>query len=410
MKQERYIATRHFTRRFTERFMNRFAEPFKAYAPGVVFSVVLTACGGGQDMPPAGAHDLPGATAEPAAVRLAIAEVETVPFRTRASGSVEPLRRVTPGTKLLGRVAAVAVGEGDRVERGQLLARLESSDLEAAVAQAEAALAMAEAELENARVHHTRMRDLHGRGSVTDKALEDATTGFEIARAAVAQAKANLAAAGVDRGYAEVRSPLAGWVVAKHVEAGDMSAPGAPMFTLEEVSKVKINVSVPEAEVVGLAEGGSARVEVLDRRIDAAIDRIVPAGDPASRTFSVRLLLDNPDGALKSGMFARVSFEHGERRVLRVPPSAVVRRGQLEGLFVVSGSAARKARLRWIKTGRTSAGDGGEARVEILSGLEAGEHYVLAPPPGLDDGEPVTAESVANEPVANEPVANEVAP
>ena len=350
------------------------------------FSLVLalTACGGDTAAPPAATR-----SAEPFAVQTATAHVEAVPSETRASGSVEPLRRVMPGTKVLGRVEAVEVGEGDRVRRGQLLARLESRDLEAAVAQAEAALAMAEARLENARVQHDRMRDLHGRGSVTDKALEDATTGFEVGRAAVAQAEANLAAARVDLGYAEIRSPLAGWVVAKHAEAGDMTAPGAPMFTLEDVSRVKINVSVPEAEVVGLFEGGGARVEVLDRRIDAAIDRIVPAGDPASRTFSVRLLLDNTDGALKSGMFARVSFEHGERAVMRVPASSVVRRGQLEGLFVVSDADALTARLRWIKTGRATAGADGETRVEVLSGIEAGERYVVAPPPGLADGDPV---------------------
>ncbi len=358
---------------------------------------VLVACGGG-DAPPETAPE----TAVPVAVRVAVAEVETVPIQTRASGSVEPYRRVMPGTKILARIETVRVREGDRVERGQLLARLESRDLQAAVAQAEAALAMSEAELENARMQHARMRDLHGRGSVTDKALEDATTGFDVGRAAVAQAEANLAAARVSRSHAEVRSPLSGWVVARNVEAGDMTAPGAPMFTVEDVSKVKINVSVPEAEVVGLAEGGSAQVEILDRRIAAVIDRIVPAGDPASRTFSVRLLLDNPDGMLKSGMFARVSFAHGERRVLQVPASTLVRRGQLEGLFVVSetddarvkgrAAFARKVSLRWIKSGRTTgedAGAGGETRVEILSGLEAGERYVLTPPPGLADGEPI---------------------
>ncbi len=359
----------------------------------LLLTSILAACGGGETPPPVAQSS----SAEPIAVRVATAAVETVPFQTRASGSVEPIRRVMPGTKILGRVESVLVREGDRVVRGQLLARLESRDLEAAVAQASAALAMAEAQHENARVQHERMRDLHGRGSVTDKALEDATTGFQVAGAAVAQAEANLAAARVHLGYAEVKSPFAGWVVAKQVEAGDMTAPGAPMFTVEDVSKVKIEVSVPEAEVVALAEGGAARVEILDRRLAATIDRIVPAGDPASRTFSVQLLLDNSGGAppegepwiLKSGMFARVGFEHGERQVLRVPASAVVRRGQLEGLFVVDGETAR---LRWIKTGRPS-GEAGDERIEVLSGLEEGERYVVAPPPGLADGSPVEVTS-----------------
>ncbi len=356
-----------------------------------LLALILAACGGGEPAETAAAPRDAGAVR----VDVATAAVETVPVQTQASGSVQPIRRVMPGTKILGRIEAVPVREGDRVARGQLLAKLESRDLEAARAQAEAAVAMAGAQLENARVQHERMRDLHGRGSVTDKALEDATTGFQVARAAVAQAEANLAAARVHLGYAEVRSPLAGWVVDKRVEAGDMTSPGAPMFTVEDLSQVKIEVNVPETEVVGLAEGGQARVEVSGRRIEASVDRIAPAGDPASRTFSVQLLLDNPDGALRSGMFARVSFEHGERPVLRVPATAVVRRGQLEGLFVVSddGEAGAVARLRWIKTGRT-AGQGDAVHVEVLSGLDPGERYVVSPPPGLTDGAAITADRV----------------
>ncbi len=370
------------------------AHDMRPYIATSAMVLVLAACGGETPEPAAGSR-----RAEPVTVQVATAAVESVPFLTRASGSVEPIRRVMPGTKILGRVESVLAREGDRVGRGQLLARLESRDLQAAVAQAEAALEMAEAQHENARVQHERMRDLHGRGSVTDKALEDATTGFQVAGAAVAQAEANLAAARVHLGYAEVRSPLAGWVVAKRVEAGDMTAPGAPMFTVEDVSEVKIEVSVPETEVVGLAEGGAARVEILDRRMAATIDRIVPAGDPASRTFSVQLLLDNagggvpPEGAkwiLKSGMFARVSFEHGERQVLQVPASAVVRRGQLEGLFVVSGGAAR---LRWIKTGRRAGDPEGAEKIEVLSGLDAGESYVVEPPSALVDGVSVKVSS-----------------
>ena len=132
-------------------------------------------------------------------------------MRIRTSGSIEPLTQVSPGTKILGRVERMAVREGDRVQRGELLARLESRDLEAAVNQAEANLRMAEARVENARAQRDRMVTLHSSRSVTDKDLEDATTAFRVAEAAVDQAEANTAAARVTLGYAEIRSPLAGW-------------------------------------------------------------------------------------------------------------------------------------------------------------------------------------------------------
>jgi RND family efflux transporter MFP subunit len=336
----------------------------------------LAACGGGESD---AAERETATVAASVDVEIATATLETIPLLTRVTGSLEPLRSVSPGTKILGRVERVAVVEGDRVERGAPLARLESRDLEAAVAQADAAVRMAQAQLENARVQHRRMTDLHGRGSVTDKNLEDATAAFRVAEAGLDQARANLAAARVMLGYAEISSPLAGWVVEKRVEAGDMATPGMPLFTVEDLSKVKVVVQVSEADVGGLAEGAAARVEVLGREYEATIDRVVPAGDPASRTFAVKLVLDNPQGALKSGMFVRASFAHGEQQALRVPETALVRRGQLEGLFLAADDG--RLRLRWVKTGRR---DGG--RVEILSGLEGGERYAVAPPPGVVDG------------------------
>ena len=389
----------------------------------LLVAAMLTACSDGRTEPRQAAEPV----TRPFAVEVATATLETLPEMTRASGSLEPLRRVSPGSKILSRVDHVAVREGDPVAQGALLARLESRDLESAVHQAEAAERLAEAVLDNARAQRDRMGSLHGRGSATDKSLEDATAAFRVAAASVAQAQANLTAARVRLSYAEIRSPLTGWVVARRVETGDMATPGAPLFTLEDSSRVKVIVQVPETEVVGLRAGEAARVEILDREIEAVVDRVVPAGEPASRTFAVQLLLDNPAGELKSGMFARVSFLRGERQALRVATSALVTRGQLEGLFVAGEDG--RVRLRWVRTGHASAGhasaghasagrasaghasaghasaghasaghaSAGHAsapgtaaahasHTEILSGLAAGERYVVAPPPGLIDG------------------------
>jgi RND family efflux transporter MFP subunit len=347
----------------------------------VLAAALLAGCGGDGTAPAAGAPAPPAM-----AIDTAVAAYEAVPEIAEASGGVEPWRRVSPGSKILGRVDEVAVQEGDRVAAGQLLARLERRDLAAAVEQAAAAVAMAEAQAENARRQRERMETLHARGSVTDKNLEDATAGDRVAAAAVAQARANLDAARVAISYSEVRSPLAGWVVERRVQAGDMATPGQPLFTIEDLSRVKVVVEVAEAEVVGLAPGAPATVgiDVLGSELPARVDRVVPAGDPASRTFAVKLVLDNPDGRIKSGMFARARFPRGSRQALLVPRAAVVDRGQLRGLFVVDDGG--RARLRWIKLGRPL----GE-RVEVLAGLEPGERFAVAPPPGLSDGVPVAA-------------------
>lgn len=337
----------------------------------VLLSVV--ACGDGTGATP---EDV----GEAVRVETAAAELLAVADSIEASGAVEPWLRVSPGTKIMGRVSRVAVREADRVREGQLLATLEDSDLRAAVEQARAGVAMAEARLTNAEAQYRRMTELEGRGSATRKSLEDATSGYDVARASLAKAKADLAAAEVTLAYSEIRSPIDGWVVAKSFEEGDMAAPGRPFFTIEQLERVKVVVRVPESDLIGLASGQPAEVEidVLRRSFAAEIDRVVPAGDPASRTFAVELILDNEDGAIKSGMFARARFSRGERQALAIPDAALVQRGQLEGVFVVEGE---RATLRWVKTGRSVDGT-----VEILSGLEAGETFVLRPPDQLRDG------------------------
>jgi RND family efflux transporter MFP subunit len=319
-------------------------------------------------------------------VDITVAAEKAAPAVVTVTGMVEPIVRVSPATKIMGRVDRALVNEGDPVRAGQVLAVLDSRDLAAAVGQAEAAVKMAEANLQNGQAMHRRMVFLHERGSATDKNLEDATTGLRLAEAGLDQAKANLSAAQVMLSYAEVKSPLAGFVTAKRVVSGDMAAPGAPLFTIEDLSRVKIAAQVPESDFVGLEKGQSAsvRIDALGEEFPAKVDRIVPAGDSMSRTFEVQLLLDNGDGRIKPGMFARARFARGTRPELRVPLTALVSRGELRGLFVVEADG--RARLRWVRLGREQDG-----QVTVISGLTPGERFIPAPPSGLADGAAVAA-------------------
>lgn len=337
-------------------------------------AIPLAACAGPDEQAAAPAP----APAIAAQVIEAAPEMVSRPLET--IGNVEPWLRVAPGFKVLGRIETFQVREGDRVHAGQVLVRLERRDLEAAVAQAEAAITTATAQLENARAWHARIARLQERGSATDKSLEDAVAALRVAEAALAQAQAGHAAALVALEYAEVRASLDGTVAARYAEAGDMASPGMPLLTIEDASRVKVAAHVPEADLVGVAVGTpvQVRVDALELARDGRIDSIVPAGDPASRSFTVKVLLDNPGGALRSGMFARVLLPGAEESVLAVPQGALVLRGQLTGVWVVTQGVAR---IRWIRTGRLLDG-----RIEVLSGLEPGEHYLPEPPAGIADG------------------------
>jgi RND family efflux transporter MFP subunit len=297
-----------------------------------------------------------------------------------------PFRRALPGTILMGRVEEVLHREGDRVRSGEVLARVESRDMAARLAQAEAAVAAAKAQEENARLSRERMDRLQSRQAASRKNVEDATSGYEAAAAGLHAAEEGVKAARVAYGYTQVTAPFAGVVTERRVEAGDTAAPGMPLFVLEDTSKMKVEASVAESSLAGLAVGQPVEVSVdasAGGPRKGVLSEILPAGDPRSRTFTVRVVLDNRDGALRSGMFARLLIEKGSRNALAVPESSLVRQGPLTGLFVADSrnEGGSLARLRWITAGETR-----EGRVEILTGLSAGERFVLSPPPALEDG------------------------
>lgn len=345
--------------------------------------LLAIACGGGHERPPREA--LPPVAAPVAAVAQA-------PWASalEATAGIEPFRRATPGTVLMGRVDSIQKREGDTVRAGDVLARIASGDVAARRAQAEAAVSAARAMEENARRTRERMERLHLRQAASDKNLEDAVAGHDAAAAQLRAAEEGVRAAGVYVDYAVVRAPFDGVVSRRNVEKGDMAAPGMALFVVEDLSRMKAVAEVPESAVSGLRAGAPAEVVVtsLGGAIrSGVVDEILPAADPRSRTFTVRVVLDNADGALRSGMFARLRLpgEVGSAGVIvSVPDRAVVRRGPLTGVFTVDDGGV--ARLRWVTLG--TARDGS---VEVLTGLEAGERIVTAPPADLEDGRTVAA-------------------
>lgn len=326
----------------------------------------------------------------PVAVRVQEVERTSVPVLVTAVGTTEPYARANPGTRLMGQVVEVNFAEGDLVRAGQLMVRIESGDLAARKAQAEAGLREARAVLAQAEKDVTRMRNLFAEEAVTQHQLDEAETGYARSRAGVAAAEDAVREAEAHLRYGRVTAPMNGLVVGKNVQPGDLATPGTPLFTLERQDSIKVVADVHERDVPYLSVG--AEVEVIIRNVgtsgeEAAVRRgvietMVPAADPASRTFRVKAVIANGDGAVRSGMFARVRFPRGERAAVLVPSSAIVRRGQLQGVFTVDDG---RARLRWLRLGRPW----GE-RIEAVSGLNGGELVVLDPDAQLRDGQPVT--------------------
>jgi len=345
-------------------------------------------------------------------VQTAAATAEQWPAGYEAVGTVRARTAAVISSQVMAYVREVRVQACDRVREGDVLVTLDARDLEAnyrraeagrdearsAEAEADQALAGAKAQLDLAKVTFARMQELFDKKSISNQEFDEATArrkaaeaAYEMAvakgaqvRARIAQAEQEVQAAGIVRGYAEIRAPFAGVVTAKSAEPGSMATPGAPLLTIEREGGYRLEAAVEESRVqsVHIGQPVAVGLEALGRTLDARVSEIVPAVDAASRAYTVKIDLP-PLAQLRSGMFGRAVFSSGTRNVLAVPAAAVTERGQLQSVIVADGGYAH---TRLITVGQKS-GD----KVEVLSGLSAGEKVVCPLPLGLADGARVEA-------------------
>lgn len=301
-----------------------------------------------------------------------------VPVTVTAAGTLEPAVGATLSTRVSGRVAEIPVRVGERVQAGDVVARLEGEDLLARQRQAEAGVAAALAVHRDATASFARIRNLHAAEAVSQAAFDaaeagqaQAAQGLKAARAALAEVRAHLQ-------YAVIRAPYDGIVTATHVDPGDLATPGAPVVGIEQPGRMRVRVALSERDRRVAAPGGRVRVEAEAGPsespvlvVDGTVTEVGPSIDPRTRTSLVEVIVDGGAALLPSGAFVRVRFPAGEREAVLVPERAVVRRGQLEGVYVVDESGDR--RLRWLRLGHLLAGGR-----EAISGLEGGETLWVA--------------------------------
>jgi RND family efflux transporter MFP subunit len=305
---------------------------------------------------------------------------KTIVERVSLVGSLRAKQRVEITPKVAGRLTELRVDRGDRVRAGQIVARLEDSELrqqvrsaEAALQVARASLAQREAELKNKDAELERYRNLEKDGVVSSQQRETAETGVEVtraqmslARAQVAQAEAGLEELRIRLSQCEILSPLTGIIATRHVDPGTMVSSITPIALVLDLSTMLTVVNVPEREINKVEVGSTARVTVdalAGEEFAGRVVRISPMLDSQTRTAPVEIELANSGEHLKAEMFARVDLNlTTERAALLVPRDALVYRNERSGVFVVDEEIAR---FQPITTGLTD----GDA-VEVVEGLD----------------------------------------
>ena len=362
---------------------------------------MLSGCGGSES-PPKAASNAPAIPVQTAAV-----SIQQWPDVYQATGTVRARTAAVLSSRVMAYVQQVAVQVGDRVREGQLLVTLESQDLDANVRRAEAGeaevlsaiseadngVAGAKANLDLAESTFKRMEELAAKKSISNQEFDEASARLKSAQAAYEMARAKRTeldskraevqqetrGASIMRGYSRISAPFSGVVTAKSVDPGNLAAPGAPLLTVEREGAYRLEASVDESRLPFVKTGQTVDValESLGRRFTAHVSEIAPAVDAASRAYIVKIDLPAMPN-LRSGMFGRAWFPMGMRKVVTIPPQAMMERGQLQSVFVIESGFAR---TRLVTTGERV-----QSAVEVLSGLSEAEKLVSPVPLGLTDG------------------------
>ncbi|NOT81672.1 MAG: efflux RND transporter periplasmic adaptor subunit [Gallionella sp.] len=312
-----------------------------------------------------------------AAEQLAVAPVE---FREVAQtysveGLVEATRQSTVSAQIAGRVKEVLFDVGDRVQKGQVILRIDQRETAQAVAGSQAQVLQAQANLQNAQVTLERNKQLLAQKFISQAAVDKAQAEYQVALAQAAASKAGAGQANLAQGYATVVAPFGGLVAARLVEVGEMVMPGTPLMTGFDPSALRVVVNVPQEKVAAIGKQPQSSIEVpsLNRWVKAASTTVQPLADARTHSTQVRITLPTNQVGIYPGMFVRANFVVGKVKKLIIPNSAVLRRSEVIAAYVVDEKG--NVKLRQIRVGSAET----EGVVEVLAGLNIGEKVALDP-------------------------------
>ena len=358
----------------------------------IVGWLIMSALGCGRDDPPdASPAPHPISSFAPLRVQIAPAKLDTLDATLTRSGVAHALQSATIAAEVPGRVTSRPVHVGDSVEQGAVLAQVDSSAIVLDLQHARAAVEARESDLRFAESELNRTKQLFDANALADLHLDRAEYETQRARDGLRLARASAAKAADAHRRATIRASFAGIVVACHVDPGDYVAPGKPVVTIADLSKVVIVVGLSTADAAQVEPGTSMEV-VFDSlgglQVDATVRGRAPAPDPTTGTYSAELVAANPDARILDGVLARVRMPAQQRKALLIPKAALTRFDGSPAVFVVMERGESLQVLRKLVRLGDEMGD----RVEVTEGIEPGERVVVEGVFALRDGAAVQLE------------------
>lgn len=314
------------------------------------------------------------------------AELATVPVRATSGGAVyvaeavvESVQQSVISAQVAGRITQLTVKAGDRVQKGQLLVKIDSQAAAQQANVSQAQVSSAKAQLDVARKEFERQQYLFQKRYLSQAALDQAEAQFKATEAAVRGSTAQAGAASTQTGFYTLTAPYSGTVAEVSSEVGEMALPGKPLLTLYDPAEMRVVASLPQSKVAQLSAQAAVKLELTalpeaQRWQTAKSVDVLPTADAGSQSVQVRLPFPAVAARVTPGMFARAHFPLAGDKTARllIPQRAVVRRTELTAVYVVPSGGA--VQLRQVRLGKTNGDD-----VEVLAGLSSGESVALDP-------------------------------
>jgi membrane fusion protein, multidrug efflux system len=355
-----------------------------------VSMLMMTACRRGND---ANAAEDTTSVVDVGVQNIAIVEQTMLRVGPLLSGSLEPAREAEVRAEITGTVVQSLVDNGQPVQKGQLLARIDDTAIRDQWLSARSMVTAAENAAAVARREEERTQRLAEAGAVAERELDAARQARISAVAQLEDARARLSQAQRQLDNTQIRAPFAGLVSERAASAGDVVQPGSEMFTIVDPSSMRLEASVPSDALTALRIGDPVEFKVNaypDRTFTGRVERINPTADPATRQVRIYVAIPNAGGRLVAGLFAEGRVATDSREALIVPENAVdVRSVRPTAMRVKNGRAER------VEVELGLEDEAGE-RVEIRTGLSAGDTVLLGAALGITPGSQVRVRQIAD--------------
>jgi RND family efflux transporter MFP subunit len=295
---------------------------------------------------------------EPVQVSTITVEPKQINTVVSAAGSLNSRNISVLSSKVMGKVVELTVHEGDYVTGGKMLLRIESGEISAQVYQAQAAY-------NNARLQYDRIKSLFDENASTQMEMDQATLGYE-------SAKAGLNAAKAMESYTIIAAPISGQIVEKKINLGEMALPGQPVLKIEDNKNLRLEVTVKEQDIRFIEPGKPVTVQIdamPGKDIKARVAQVVPAADVRTHSFVVKIDIPAQKGLI-TGMYGKALFSTGTREAILAPRTAIVEMAGLSGMYIVTNDG--NAVFQMVQLGDTH-GDS----VEAVTGLKAGDKVIV---------------------------------